>query len=350
MEAALARCNRSIDAVFLIDESGSVSSSAFRSSLNFIRSLIDAFPDENLRSENGTRFGLALFDSTYRNSFYLSSYSSKSQYFLALNSVRQSSGGTHLGSALGQILSNQFRESRGLRPENYGIPRILIVLTDGRSADSVALPAARVQAQNIVIYAVGIGGYSTTQLNEVASSPAHVHFLSSFSSLADFAATLTASTCYEPQPISLETRIFGRVEKEAFQYYEFNVPEDVNLKVEVNDRMGSTLVYASRDNPHPYQYDNDFGFSAASQTNKTIIISPIARTMNKKQQVSVNTQPIYFSVTGVRSNTSFTLEGSTCNPIVCAEGTNEISGTKILQTSTFVMLLGITVATIMSMF
>ena len=358
MEAALAKCIRSIDAVFLIDESGSIGSSAFRSSLNFIRSLIDAFPDENLRGEDGTRFGLSLFESTYRNLFHLSSYSSKSQYFSALSSVRQITGGTYLGSALDQILSSQFRESRGLRPENYGIPRILIVLTDGQSGDSVALPAARVRAQNIVIYAIGIGSFDTDQLNEVASSPAHVHFLSSFSNLGDFAATLTASTCYEPQPISLETPIFGRVEKEAFQYYVFNVPEDVNLMVEVNDIMGSTLVYASRDNPHPYEYDNDFGFSAASQTNKTIIISPIAH-RNKKRQVSVNatnTQSIYFSVTGVRSNTSYTLEGSTCNPIVCAEGTNEISGTneksgaEILQTSTFVVLLGTTVANIISMF
>ena len=353
LEAALARCNRSIDAVFLIDESRSISSSAFRSSLNFIRSLIDAFSDENLRGENGTRFGLSLFDSSYRNLFYLFSYSSKSRYFSALNSVIQDRGGTRLGGALSQIILNQFSESRGLRPKNYGIPRILIVLTDGKSSDSVALPAARVRAQNIVIYAIGIGNFDRDQLNEVASSPAHVHFLSSFSGLTDFAATLTASTCYEPQPLSLETRIFGRVEKEAFQYYEFNVPEDVNLKVEVSDRMGSTLVYASRDNPHPYEYDNTFGFSAASQTNKTIIISPIARTMNKKRQVSVNstnTQPIYISVTGIRSNTSFTLEGSMCNPIVCAEGTNEVSGTKFLQTSTLVMLLSMTVATIMSMF
>ena len=353
LEAALARCNRSIDAVFLIDESGSVSSSAFQSSLNFIRSLINAFPDENLRGENSTRFGLSLFASSYRNLFYLSRYSSKSQYSLALNSVSKRGGSTRLGSALSQILLNQFRESRGLRPKNYGIPRILIVLTDGQSGDSVALPAARVRAQNIVIYAIGIGNFDRDQLNEVASSPAHVHFLSSFSGLTDFAATLTASACYEPQPLSLETRIFGRVEKEAFQYYEFNVPEDVNLKVEVSDRMGNTLVYASRENPHPYEYDNDFGFSAASQTNKTIIISPVVRTMNKKRQVSVNstnTQPIYISVTGIRSNTSFTLEGSTCNPIVCAEGTNEVSGTKFLQTSTLVMLLSMTMATIMSMF
>ena len=349
IEAALARCNRSIDAVFLIDESGSISSGSFRSSLRFIRSVIDAFPDENLRGENGTRFGLALFSSAYRDEFYLSRYSSKSQYFTALSSVRQGRGGTRLGSALRQISSRQFNEVRGLRPGNYGLPRILIVLTDGQSSDAVATPAARLRAQNIVIYAIGVGGYNRVQLNAVASSQdMHVYFLSSFASLTDFAATLTASTCYEPQPISLESRIDGRVERGAFQYYEYNVPANDNLRVEVNDRMGSTLVYASRDNPHPYEHDNDFGFSFASQTNKTIVISPIVRNPSKKRQVSVNgTQPIYISVTGVGSDTSFSLLGSTCDPMECMEGTNE-SGAYILQASMAVILLVAAIATVTS--
>ena len=230
IEAALARCNRSIDAVFLIDESGSISPSSFRSSLSFIISIIDAFPDENLRGENGTRFGLALFDSGYRDGFFLSSHSSKSEYFTALNSVVQVGGGTRLGNALNQTLSRQFSETLGLRPGNRGLPRILIVLTDGRAGDAVAAPAARLRDQNIVIYAIGVGSYDITQLNAVASSQGmHVYFLSSFASLSDFAATLTASTCYEPQPIPLGSRIDGRVEKKSFQYYQYKIPGNVNL-------------------------------------------------------------------------------------------------------------------------
>ena len=356
IEAALARCNRSIDAVFLIDESGSISSDSFQRSLRFIRSVIDAFPDENLRGENGTRFGLALFSSAYRDRFYLSSYSNKSQYFSALSSVRQVQGGTRLGNALGQIASRQFSEAlRGLRPASYGLPRILIVLTDGRSSDAVAAPAAILRDHNIVIYAIGVGGYNRAQLNAVASSQdMHVYFLSSFASLTDFAATLTASTCYEPQPIPLGSRIDGRVERGAFQYYEYNVLVNDNLRVEVIDRMGSTLVYASRDNPHPYEHDNDFGFSFASQTSKTIVISPIVRNPSKKRQVSVNvTQPIYISVTGVGSDTSFSLLGSTCDPMECMEGTNESraneSEANISRASMAVTLLVAAVATVISL-
>ena len=87
IEAALARCNRSADIVFLVDESGSIDDSDFTRSLNFVESITDAFPEETLRDENGTRFGLSLFSSLYRDRFYLSTYTSKSQYISALGST-----------------------------------------------------------------------------------------------------------------------------------------------------------------------------------------------------------------------------------------------------------------------
>ena len=323
IEAALANCSRSIDLVFLVDESGSIGSSDFRDSLDFIRNVINAFPDEVLAdTERGTRFGLSLFDDSYRSRFYLSDYTSKYQYFAALSAVWQNGGGTYLGSALDRVSLDQFTEDRGLRDESYGLPRILVVMTDGRSGDEVEEPAKNITARNIVIYAIGIGNYDYSQLNAVASSPDHFYPLSSFSDLADFAATLTASTCYEPQPISLETTVNGRVKQEEFQYYTFIVRVDVYLKAEISDTQGNTLVYASRDNPHPYEYDSDFGFSSASQANKVIVISPIPQSdgLTKRQET---TYPIYVSVAGASSNASYTIVGSTCDPAECSEGTNE---------------------------
>ena len=55
---------------------------------------------------------------------------------------------------------DQFVESRGMRPEVDGIPRILIVLTDGIAHDSLSAPAQNVRDQNIVIYAIGVAGYN----------------------------------------------------------------------------------------------------------------------------------------------------------------------------------------------
>ena len=318
IEAALATCNRSIDAVFLIDESGSIDSSDFESAKAFVRSIIGAFPDDKI-GKNGSQFGLSVFGSAYRQAFYLSTYSTKAQYLSAITRVTQNVGGTRLGAALTRILRDQFNAVRGLRPEIEGLPRILIVLTDGQSQDSVATPAANIRGNNIVIYTIGIGNYDLDQLHQVASSPSHVKLLDTFSDLDDFAATLTASTCNEPQPISLETKISGNVEKDSFQYYKFTVPSrGSNLQVELNDLDGRTLMYASRDNPHPYRYDNTFGFASSSSSRKTIVIAPEADSPVKRQTPSA--QFIYVSVTADTETATYILEGTICNITECSEG------------------------------
>ncbi len=330
IEAALGTCDRSADVVFLVDESGSVSSPDFTLSLTFVRNVIDAFSDELLADESGTRFGLSVFDSSYSHEFGLSEYSSKSEYFAALESVYQSGGGTRLGNALTEVLSDQFTLQNGLRPVNLGFPRVLVVMTDGQSSDEVFTPAEKIRSENIVIYAIGIGNYNAYQLSPVASSPDHLSFLGDFTDLSEFAATLTASTCYEPQPLPLEEEVSGEVEKDELQYYTYSVAPNASLMVEINDKTGSTLAYASRSNPHPYVYDSDFGFSSASQSKKIIVISPDSESTKRQ----VTTHPIFISIAGASEGTTYTLVGSECDPTECQEGTNEqASNAKALQIS-----------------
>ena len=339
IEATYATCNRSIDAVFLLDESGSVSSSDFLRAKNFVSSVLRSFPDDHIGGTNGTRFGLSAFSSSYRSIFYLSTYSTKSQYLRAIDRVTQRSGGTRLGSALYSVLRIQFTVLRGLRPETEGLPRILIVLTDGESSDSVATPAKNIRNQNIVVYAIGIGGYDLTQLTQIASSPAHVIQLGSFFDLDDFAATLTASTCNEPQPVSLRKKISGNVQKSSFQYYKFNISDrGSNLKVELSDTQGKTLMYASRDNPHPYQYDNTFGFSSSSASRKTIVISPTSLQSSNNGLQTSNNQFVYISVTADTDTASYMLEGTACDVSECSKG---ISGASTLQMPIFATIIAI---------
>ena len=175
IEATLLKCNRSVDVVFLIDESGSVKSTNFQESLDFVKNMTTAFPDQKLRGKDGTRFGLSTFSSSYRSHFYLSSYTKQSAYLSAVNRVSYSGGGTQLGRALQHILTDQFTEERGLRPDVDGVPRVLIVLTDGQSHDSVSIPAKNVRDENIVVYAIGVGGYDLEQLEDIATSKSHVY-------------------------------------------------------------------------------------------------------------------------------------------------------------------------------
>ena len=303
IEATLLECNRSVDVVFLIDESGSVRSTNFQKSLDFVKNMTKAFPDEKLSGKDGTRFGLSTFSSSYRSQFYLLNYkyyTNQSSYLSAVNSVSYSRGGTLLGRALQDILTDQFTVKRGLRPPKDGIPRVLIVRTDGKSQDSVSIPAKDVRnAAEVAIYAIGIGKYNRTQLKEIASSEPHVYTLSSFTDLEQFISTLTASACYEPRLASLGTTITTNVAKNAYQYFRYNVKPSSNLEINVVDLSGSTIIYVSRTNPHPYKYDYDIVYDLSTQTNKIIVISPIIPVRNTKVKRSVDddlARQIYVSV------------------------------------------------------
>ena len=325
IEATLIECNRSVDAVFLLDESGSVTQQSFDESRDFVKKVTRAFPDEKLRGKSGTRFGLSTFSSGYRTHFYLSAYTSQAEYARAINNVGKNSGRTQLGSALERILDDQFIEQRGLRDESDGVPRVLIVLTDGRSDDAVQAPAQLVRDENIVIYAIGIGNYNKAQLEAVASSDSHVYTLSQFSELETFIATLTAATCNEPQPVSLNNTIQATATKDQYQYFLYSVDEDLNLELDVQDFIGETLVFASRSNPHPYKYDNDIIFETSSQKKKVLIISPKTPVVKTKRSTeNQGMLQIYVSVLANTETASFTIKGTTCNPLNCTEGTNEV--------------------------
>ena len=327
IEATLVKCNRSVDVVFLLDDSGSVSHTNFNESLEFVKNVIKAFPNNKLSGQDGTRFGLSKFSLNYKSNFYLSNYTKQSDYLTAVSRVSYSKGtATNLGLALGQILNDQFNEKRGLRPEVDGIPRILIVLTDGRSHDSVLIPAKNVRDENIVIYAIGIANYNYVQLQEIASSESHIHTLATFSELDIFISTLTSSTCYEPRPVSLNETVVTNVAKDTYEYFTYEINESANLEINVIDLSGSTIVYASRTNPHPYKYDYDFVFDLSTQKQKVIVISGRIPTKAKRSTDEL-TQRIYVSVTSDTDSASFKIEANECVPSNCTEGTNEMSTT-----------------------
>ena len=323
MEAALSNCTSSVDLVFLLDESGSVRASNFQKSLDFVRSLIGSFPEENLRGENGTRFGLSTFSSSYSTKFHLNSYTNQLSYSSAITRVGYSGGGTQLGFALGRVLTDQFSERRGLRPKADGLPRILVVLTDGKSGDNVSTPAKTVRDNEITIYAVGVARYNLQQLKEIAPSDQHVITLDSFSKLDAFVSTITSSACYEPRVSGNNETITTNVKKGSFKYFSYKVNPEKNLEVSVDDLVGSTMLYASRTTPHPYKYDHDYKFERASQKDKVIVIGGNAISPRPKRSTGNNLQPIYIAVTSDTDSAKFTIVANECDPSVCVEGTNE---------------------------
>ena len=330
IEATLVKCNRSVDVVFLLDDSQSVTRNFnFKEILEFVKSIIKAFPDNKLSGQDGTRFGLSKFSDNYTPLFYLSDYTKQSDYLSAVSRVSSSDvSDTKLGLALGLILNDQFNKKRGLRPEVDGVPRILIVLTDGACNCSVSIPAKNIRDENIVIYAIGIDNYVLANLREIASSKSHLYEVSTSTELDKFGSTLTSSMCNEPRPVSLNKTIITNVAKDTFEYFTYEINESANLEINVVDLSGSTIVYASRTKPNPYKCDYDFAFDLSAQKHKVIVISGRTPPKVKRSTDDEIKQQIYVSVTCDTKSASFKIEANECDPSNCTEGTNEMSTTQ----------------------
>ena len=178
-----------------MDESGSVGSSNFELMKDFVYDISNSFdvgPD-------AVRIGVQTYSSGYTFEFYLNTYTVKTDVLNKINSIVFNGGGTNTAGALDGIFSYAFTETNGARPSSQGIPRITIVITDGQSNNpsATATSAQQLHDAGIIVFAIGIAGANTNELNAIASDPAYVSFLSSFDAnlLSNLQLTISNEAC-----------------------------------------------------------------------------------------------------------------------------------------------------------
>ena len=161
-----------------MDESGSIGSSNFELMKEFVHDESDSFdihPD-------GVRIGVLTYSDSYTFEFFLNTYSTKEGVFDAIDNIIYNRGGTNTAEALIAIHSYAFTVTYGARPLSEGIPRVTIVITDGRSNSYSETSDAAQQLHNdgIIVFAIGIDGADINELYAIASHPAYVFNISFF--------------------------------------------------------------------------------------------------------------------------------------------------------------------------
>ena len=163
-----ATCNAKLELVFLVDGSGSIEGYGrgnFKRCLNFVKQVGRAFTI----SPDKTRMAVILFSSRAKTIFSLDTYSDFGSVARAVSSIRYPRRGTYLGKALRLAQNDVLRKAR------KGVPKVLIVMTDGRSADKVEAHAQRLKATGVTIFAFGIGKrYNRRQLMRMATDRKHM--------------------------------------------------------------------------------------------------------------------------------------------------------------------------------
>ncbi|XP_051812864.1 collagen alpha-6(VI) chain-like isoform X1 [Acanthochromis polyacanthus] len=178
------------DIVFIVDESGSIGEANFQLMRTFLSSIISGLEVGLAR----VRLGIVTYNEMQTAQLYLNTFQTKTDILQLINFMPYSGGGTNTGAALDFTLKNIFNEKRGSRK---GVQKVAVVVTDGKSQDSVVVPAATLRRAGVTVYAVGIKDANEAELREMATSPSekHVFIVDSFTQLKSLEQTLQKSLC-----------------------------------------------------------------------------------------------------------------------------------------------------------
>ncbi|XP_046331621.2 uncharacterized protein LOC124114874 isoform X1 [Haliotis rufescens] len=179
-------CAHLLDVVAVVDGSDSILDDEFillKNSLIQLTNWLDL-------GEEGQMFGAVVFSSSVSDVAHLST--NRSQLQAQINQFGHPQEGTHTHLGIAKMTEIMRNESRP------GVPKVGIVITDGRSRypDRTAQEAADAKALDIEMFAIGIGSrIRISELNDIASSNANVKNITAFSELNDIIVTLVQKVC-----------------------------------------------------------------------------------------------------------------------------------------------------------
>ncbi|XP_013997162.2 collagen alpha-1(XIV) chain isoform X3 [Salmo salar] len=178
------------DIVILVDGSWSIGRINFRLVRMFLENLVSAFHVEF----DKTRIGLAQYSGDPRIEWHLNTFTTKEAVIDAVKNLPYKGGNTLTGLALTYILENSYKPESGSRA---GVPKIGILITDGKSQDDVKPPAKRLREAGIELFAIGVKNADEKELKAIGSPPeeTHVYNVADFSVMSSIVEGLTRTVC-----------------------------------------------------------------------------------------------------------------------------------------------------------
>ncbi|KAJ1162754.1 hypothetical protein NDU88_003219 [Pleurodeles waltl] len=199
------------DILFLVDESWSVGESNFQLIKEFLSSIISSFQNVITVGKDGIRFGVALYGDAPRMSMEFSDYVTIEEVLLAVRNLVYGGGNTRTGDALAFLANTVFDPSIS-REE---AAKIVILLTDGKSGDSVEEKAELLQDKGVTVFAIGIQNADRAELKKIASEPfeEHVMYVDSFQALQGILPKITRRICFTASEPPVPIKQFSGPEK-----------------------------------------------------------------------------------------------------------------------------------------
>uniref|UniRef100_A0A665VXY0 Collagen, type XII, alpha 1a n=1 Tax=Echeneis naucrates TaxID=173247 RepID=A0A665VXY0_ECHNA len=129
-----------------------------------------------------------------KTEFKLNTYHDKGIVLSALQTVRYRGGNTKTGIALKHVYEKVFTSDSGMR---RNVPKVLVVVTDGRSQDDVKKNAEKLQHAGYSVFVVGVADVDMTELRNIGSKPSerHVFVVDDYDAFAKIQDNLITFIC-----------------------------------------------------------------------------------------------------------------------------------------------------------
>ncbi|VDI75762.1 Hypothetical predicted protein [Mytilus galloprovincialis] len=146
------KCGGKRDMVFILDSSGSVGTQNFKTMLNTAANIAHHF---HIGSQH-TQVGVDRFSTTAKTMIKLKQWNNWLFLQMKIKQIPYVPALTYTWLALDHARTESFSESYGARP---GVPKIAIVITDGKSQDKTKTceAAKRLRDSGVKVFAIGIG-------------------------------------------------------------------------------------------------------------------------------------------------------------------------------------------------
>ncbi|XP_013013597.1 von Willebrand factor A domain-containing protein 2 [Cavia porcellus] len=188
---------QSMDLVFLLDASATVGPENFAQMQSFVRNCalqFDVNPDV-------VQVGLVVYGSRVQTAFGLDAHLTRAAVLRAMSQAPYLGGVGSAGMALLHIYDKVMTVQKGARP---GVPKAVVMVTDGRGAEDAAVPAQKLRNNGISILVVGVGPVLRDALRRLAGPRDVLIHAAAYSNLQFHQDKLIEWICGEAkQPVNL---------------------------------------------------------------------------------------------------------------------------------------------------
>ncbi|CAM4604025.1 unnamed protein product [Leuciscus chuanchicus] len=185
------------DIVFLLDGSDGTRNS-FPAMRDFVQRVVEQYTIE----ANRDRVSVVQYSREAEVHFYLNSHTTKEEVLDRVRGLRHKGGRPlYTGAALQYVRDNVFTASSGSR-RLEGVPQILILLSGGRSFDSVDAAASSLKELGVLTFGIGSRGSDSRELQRISYDPSYALSVTDFSELPNVQEQLLASVQAVAMPIT----------------------------------------------------------------------------------------------------------------------------------------------------